>query len=616
MSPAPRTEITLELATEFARTLRIDSLRATAAANAGHPTSAASAAELMAVLGARHFRFDAREPSHPDNDRFILSKGHASALQYAWLKAFGAIDDAELLTYGQVGSRLEGHPRPLLPWVDVATGSLGQGIACGVGIALSLKQLEHTSSRVFVLCGDSEMAEGSVWEAFEHADHYGLDNLVVMVDVNSLGQRGTTMVGHDTAVLARRAEAFGWTAFEVDGHDVAQIDDAFGRAGVSGRPTVILAKTIKGKGLVDVEGREGWHGRPHPDPLAALAALGQPTAQLFPSTELGPAPSVAPTRQAVDLPAYEVGDLVATRLAYGQALVAIGDARQQVVVLDAETNNSTYAELFAAAHPDRYFEMFIAEQQMVGTAVGLAARGWTVYTSTFASFTTRAFDFVRMAAIGGMALRMCGSHAGLSVGESGASGMGLEDIACFRAIPGSHVFQPADATAAASLTLLAADLAGFTYLRTTRAPVPVLYPRGTPFVVGGSHLLRSSASDRVTVVASGSSVPAALAAAARLATDGLAVRVIDAYSVKPVDASALLSAAEQTDLIVTVEDHYPEGGLGSVVAEVLAEAGSSTRLVRLAVRSVPGCGPTAALAAIAGIDADGIVGAVVDALAP
>ena len=615
MSPEPSADTTLELATDFARILRVDSLRATAAANAGHPTSAASAAELMAVLGARHFRFDPRYPSHPGNDRFILSKGHASALQYAWLKAFGAIDDAELLTYGKVGSRLEGHPRPLLPWVDVATGSLGQGIACGVGIALSLKQLEHTSSRVFVLCGDSEMAEGSVWEAFEHADHYGLDNLVVMVDVNSLGQRGTTMVGHDTAVLARRAEAFGWTAFEVDGHDVAQIDAAFGHAGVSGRPTAILAKTIKGKDLVDVEGLEGWHGRPHPDPLAALAALGETTTQRFPSTELGPVPSAVPAGRPVELPAYEVGDLVATRLAYGQALAAIGDARQEVVVLDAETNNSTYAELFAGAHPERYFEMFIAEQQMVGAAVGLAVRGWTVYTSTFASFTTRAFDFVRMAAIGGVALRMCGSHAGLSVGESGASGMGLEDIACFRAIPGSHVFQPADATAAASLTLLAADLGGFTYLRTTRAPVPVLYPPGTTFLVGGSHLLRSSAADRITVVASGSSVPAAIAAAAQLATDGVAVRVIDAYSVKPIDASAVLSAAEQTGVIVTVEDHYPEGGLGSAVAEVLAEAGSSTRLVRLAVPSVPGCGPTAALAAIAGIDADGIFRAIVAALA-
>jgi transketolase len=604
----------LDTARELARTLRIDSLRATAAASAGHPTSAASAAEVMAVLGALHFRLDVGDPKHPGNDRFILSKGHASALQYAWLKAFGAIDDAELLTYGQVGSRLEGHPRPLLPWVEVATGSLGQGITNGVGIALSLKRLEHSPARVYVLCGDSEMAEGSVWEAFEHAAHYDLDNLVVIVDVNALGQSGPTMVGPSAATFARRAQAFGWTAIEVDGHDVEQLDRAFRTAGTDGRPTAIIARTVKGKGLVAVEGLGGWHGRPHPDPAAALEALGAATVTRFPVRPPAEVAGVERLRRSVALPTYEVGSSVATRLAYGQALVALGDARDDVVVLDAETQNSTYAELFAAAHPERYFEMFIAEQQMVGAAVGLASRGWTAYVSTFASFTTRAFEFARMSAIGGAALRMCGSHAGLSVGESGASGMGLEDIACFRAIPGSRVLQPADATAAGALTALVADLPGFSYLRTTRAPVPVLYPSGTEFVVGGSHVLRSGDDDVVTVVASGATVFAALAAHDLLADQGVAVRVVDAYSVKPVDAATVLAAAARTPLVVTVEDHYPEGGLGSAVAEVLAEAGSPARLVRLAVSDVPGSGPSSAIAGVVGIDAAGVVRTVLAAL--
>ena len=601
---------------ELGRTLRVDSLRATAAASAGHPTSAASAADLLAVLGGRHFHLDVDDPGHPGNDRFVLSKGHASALQYAWLKAFGAIDDAELLTYGQAGSRLEGHPRPLLPWVEVATGSLGQGITNGVGLALSLKILEGSPAKVYVLCGDSEMAEGSVWEAFEHADHYHLDNLVVLVDVNAMGQTRHTMVGHDTAVLAARARAFGWTAVEVDGHDVAAIDAAFAAAGVDGRPTAIIARTLKGKDLVTVEGELGWHGRPHPDPEAALAALGEPTVTRFPAQPPAHVVRRERARRDVVAPVYAVGDLVATRLAYGHALVSLGDARDDVVVLDAETNNSTYTELFAAAHPDRYFEMFIAEQQMVGAAVGLAARGWTAYTSTFASFTTRAFEFVRMSAIGGLSLRMCGSHAGLSVGESGASGMGLEDVAVFRAIPGSRVLQPADATATVALTIATADLPGFSYLRTTRAPVPVIYPSGTAFPVGGSHVLRSSADDVVTLIGSGTTLHASLAAAEILAAEGISARVVDAYSVKPVDAAMVLDAAGATPLLVTTEDHYREGGLGSAVAEVLAESVTRARLLRIAVDGVPGSGPTAAIARIVGIDAEGIAARVRTALDP
>ncbi|WP_322760900.1 transketolase [Frankia sp. Cr2] len=600
---------------ELARQLRIDLVRATARAGAGHPTSGASAADVMAVLSSR-FRYDVTDPAHPGNDRFILSKGHASTLLYAWLKAMGAIDDDELLTYGQPGSRLEGHPRPVLPWVDVATGSLGQGVAAGVGLALALARLEASPARVFVLCGDSELAEGSVWEAFEHAAHYRLDNLVVIVDANRLGQRGPTMVDGDTAVYARRAEAFGWRAVEVDGHDLAALDQAFGEAlSPDGRPVAILARTEKGHGLGSVAGANGYHGRPLADPDAALTLLGN-----SPNARIVPPPPGAVTRVtrrigAPTLPRYEPGSVVPTRLAYGQTLVALGDARDDIVVLDAETNNSTYAELFAVAHPDRYFEMFIAEQQMLAAAVGFAARGFTPFASTFAAFTTRAFEFARMAAIGRTAVRLCGSHAGLSVGESGPSGMGLEDIACFRAVAGSTVLQPCDANQTAALVAAAADIAGFTYLRTTRGGTPVIYAPGEVFPIGGSKVLAAGPADAVTLVGSGVTVHAALAARDILARTGVAARVVDCYSIKPIDAATLTRAASETRLVVTVEDHYREGGLGSAVADVLATAGSATPLRILAVPEVPTSGPAAALTAWAGLDAAGIAAAVVASLA-
>ena len=610
----------LATAAELARQLRIDVVRATAAAGAGHPTSGASAADLVAVLAARHFRYDVADPGHPGNDRFVLSKGHASTLQYAWLKAMGAIDDDELLTHARPGSRLEGHPRPLLPWVEVATGSLGQGVAAAVGIALSLRRLEESPARVFVLCGDGELAEGSVWEAFEHAAHYRLDNLVVLVDANRLGQSGPTMPGGDTAAYARRAEAFGWRAVEVDGHDLEAVDRALAGAGAGdGRPLVVVAATEKGHGLGDAAGREGLHGRPLADPDAVLALLGPaPGASCRPAA---PSPVAARPRRRrpVRLPEYAVGDVVATRLAYGQTLVALGAARDDVVVLDAETGNSTMSELFAAAHPDRYFEMYIAEQQMLAAAAGLAARGWTPFAATFAAFTTRAFEFARMAAIGlapGRAgVRLCGSHAGLSVGESGPSGMGLEDVACFRAVAGSTVLQPSDANQAAALVAGLADRPGFSYLRTARGGVPVIYPPGEAFPVGGSRVLRGGGDgDALAIVASGVTVHAALAAADRLAGRGIRVRVLDCYSVKPLDAAAVLAAARATGAVLTVEDHYPEGGLGSAVAEVLAEAGAPARLTRLAVRGIPSAGPVAALTAAAGLDADGVTAAALRAL--
>lgn len=605
----------LPASAELARQLRIDVVRATAAAGAGHPTSGASAADLVAVLAHGHFRYDVADPGHAGNDRFVLSKGHAATLQYAWLKAMGAIDDAELLTHATPGSRLEGHPRPLLPWVEVATGSLGQGVAAAVGIALSLRRLEGSPARVFVLCGDSELAEGSVWEAFEHAAHYRLGNLVVLVDVNHLGQSGPTMPAGDTTAYAARARAFGWRAIEIDGHDLAAIDAALAAAGDDpDQPLAVIASTEKGHGLGSVAGREGMHGRPLADPAEALDLLGPAPARTWPPA-VPPAVAARPVRTSpLRLPGYALGDVVATRLAYGQALVALGAARDDVVVLDAETGNSTMSELFAAAYPERYFEMYIAEQQMLAAATGLSSRGWTPFAATFAAFTTRAFEFARMSAIGGAGVRLCGSHAGLSVGESGPSGMGLEDLACFRAVAGSTVLQPADANQAVALVAALADRPGFSYLRTARGGVPVIYPPGEQFPIGGCRVLAAGADDAVTLIGSGVTVHAVLEAGRRLAAQGIGARVLDCYSVKPIDAVTVLDAARVTGLVVTVEDHYPQGGLGSAVAEVLAAAGTPARLEVLAVRDIPSAGPVATLTALAGLDADGVVVATLGAL--
>ena len=601
---------------DIARQIRIDAVRATAAASAGHPTSAASAADIIAGLAARHFRYDVTDPGNPGNDRFILSKGHASTLLYAWLKAMGLIDDEELLSYARLGSRLEGHPRPILPWVDVATGSLGQGIAAGVGLALSQRRLENSPARTFILCGDSEMAEGSCWEALEHASFYDLDNYVVIIDVNGLGQRGETMYGHDTSVFARRAEAFGCHAIEIDGHDLDQIDAAFAQVGLEpGRPTVIVARTLKGKGLGDVEAAEGMHGRPLPDPQSALAGLGtSPDVTVVPLD----VPVVArrvPSRRTPVLPSYELGAKIPTRLAYGEALLALGHAREDIVVLDAETSNSTYAELFKFEFPDRYFEMYIAEQAMIAAATGLAARGWNPFTSTFASFTTRAFEFVRMAAVGGAAIRLCGSHGGLTPGESGPSAMAMEDIACFRTIPNASILQPCDGNSAAQLTLAMADAPGFAYLRTARSGSPVIYPAGEAFEIGGSRVLTRSDHDTVTILASGTTVHPALAAAELLGAEGVGVRVVDVYSIKPIDTETVLAAAHDTGLLVTAEDHFVEGGLGSAVAEVLAEAGVPARLVRLAIPSTPAAAPVDILMAAYGFDGPGLAASVRAALA-
>jgi transketolase len=601
---------------ELAQQLRVDSVRAAAAANSGHPTSSMSAADLMAVLFTKYLRYDFDAPENTASDHLVFSKGHASPLLYALYKAAGAIDDEELLTFREFGSRLQGHPTPELPWVDVATGSLGQGLPISVGIALAADRLEHSELRVWVLCGDSELAEGSMWEAFEHAGHAQLSNLIAVVDVNRLGQRGPTMHGWDTSSMAARAGACGWDVQEIDGHDLEAIDAAYGRAQEADRPAVIFARTKKGSGVAAVEDKENQHGKPLSDPDAAVEELGG-IRDVSVEVEAPPAPKPFEiARTPVDRPAYEVGEKVATRAAYGDALAWIGSTDEKVVALDGEVGNSTYAERFAAKHPDRFFEMYIAEQQMIAAAVGMQARGWKPFASSFGAFLSRAYDFVRMAAISNADLKLCGSHVGVSIGPDGPSQMALEDIASLRAVLDSVVLYPSDANQAVQLLDAMREHRGVSYLRTTREATPVLYGPDESFKIGGSHTVRSGDDDAITLIGAGITLRECLAAAETLAARGIAARVIDLYSVKPVDAETLLTAAEETRALVTVEDHWAEGGIGETVAGVLAEAGSGTRLARLAVSERPGSGPPADLLAAAGIDGAHIVAAAERALQP
>ena len=575
-----------------------------------------SAADLMAVLFTKYLRYDFDAPEDTANDHLVFSKGHASPLLYSLYKAAGAIDDEELLTFREFGSRLQGHPTPELPWVDVATGSLGQGLPISVGIALAAERLEHSDLRVWVLCGDSELAEGSMWEAFEHAGYAQLGNLIAVVDVNRLGQRGPTMHGWDTSSLAARAGACGWDVQEIDGHDLEAIDAAYARAQEADRPAVIFARTKKGSGVAAVEDQENQHGKPLSDPEAAVEELGG-IRDLSVAVQSPPAPKPFEIeRVAVERPSYEVGEKVATRAAYGDALAWIGSIDEKVVALDGEVGNSTYAERFGAKHPDRFFEMYIAEQQMVAAAVGMQTRGWKPFASSFGAFLSRAYDFVRMAAISDADLKLCGSHVGVSIGPDGPSQMALEDIASLRAVLGSVVLYPSDANQAVQLLDAMREHRSVSYLRTTREATPVLYGPDEKFEIGGSHTVRSSDEDAITLIAAGITLRECLVAVETLAEKGVTARVIDLYSIKPVDAEALLKAARETRALITVEDHWAEGGIGETVAGVLAEAGAEARLTRLAVSERPGSGPPADLLAAAGIDAEHIVVAVERALQP
>ena len=601
--------LSLEQVRELAAQLRVDSIRSSTAAGSGHPTSSLSAADLLAVLMSRHLRYDWDDPDAPGNDHLIFSKGHASPLLYSVFRAAGVVSEQELLEgYRRFGQRLEGHPTPVLPWVDVATGSLGQGLPDGVGIALAGAKLEKAPYRVWVLAGDSELAEGSMWEALATACHYGLTNLVTLVDVNRLGQRGETALGWDMDAYAARVEAFGAEAVVVDGHDVEAIDAALARADEDlERPLVILARTVKGKGIPGVEDEEDWHGKPMPEERAeeAINALGGVRSLQV----RGPRPPEVERRSAsrgqVELPTFDVGEEIATRKAYGPALAALADVDPRVVALDGEVSNSTGVADFVQAHPERFFEMFIAEQQMVAAATGLAARGYIAYASSFAAFLSRAADFVRMAPVSRADLRLVGSHAGVEIGADGPSQMGLEDLALMAATQGSTVLYPSDATSTAALVAAMADLHGVSYLRTTRGGYPVLYGPEEEFPVGGSKTLRRSAHDAVTLIGAGVTLHEALGAAEALAEEGVQARVIDAYSVKPIDAEGIRAAVAETGgRAVVAEDHHREGGLGAaVLAALAAEPLADLHLEHLAVDGVPGSGTTAELLDWAGIDA-------------
>src|SRR3989454_865627 len=584
---------------DLARQLRVDSIRCSTAAGSGHPTSSLSAADLIAVLLAGHLRYDFAHPDDPANDHLIFSKGHASPLVYSMFKAAGAINDDELMTFRKLGSRLEGHPTPILPWVDVATGSLGQGLPIAVGVALAGRKLDRLPYHVWTLTGDSELAEGSIWEGLDKAGYYGLANFTAIFDINRLGQRGPTEYEWETDVYRDRVQAFGCRAIVIDGHDLEQIDQALGQAReATAKPTVVIARTIKGKGFSEIENKENWHGKALPADMAerAITELGGVRHLRVDGIKPEPGePAIKDARVEITLPTYKKGDKVATRKAYGDALKALG-ARPLVVAMDGEVSNSTFAEEFAKAYPDRYFEIFIAEQQLVATAVGMSVRHYIPFASTFAAFFSRAYDFIRMAAISQANIRLSGSHAGVEIGEDGPSQMALEDLAVMRAIHGPTVLYPSDATSTAQLVKDMADQDGISYIRTTRGAYPVLYEDGAEFHVGGSKLVRSDPNDRVTLIGAGVTLHNCLAAADDLEREGIKSRVIDLYSVKPVDRKTLQEAAALTrGRVIVVEDHYPEGGLGAAVMEALAADMDPPRIVHLAVRHLPGSGKPAEL---------------------
>ena len=598
----------------IATRLRIDSVRATSQAGSGHPTSCCSAAEIMAALFFGQMRFDPGDPGNEENDRFVLSKGHAAPVLYAaWAEA-GIIDHGRLSSLRQIDSDLEGHPTPRLPFVDVATGSLGQGICAAVGIALNARRI-GSAYRTYALLGDGESAEGSVWEAAHAAARLELDNLCAITDVNALGQSRTTQWGHDMEAYATRWRAFGWHTVVVDGHDLAALLGALDQAArTTGRPSMILARTLKGKGISFAEGRDGWHGKPFKGDdldraLTELAGqLGEETANAaIPAPPRRAATSTATT--PLEMPEYELGSSVATREAYGAALAALGGADPRVVALDADVKNSTFSNKFERQHPDRFYQTFIAEQVMVGAALGLASRGAIPFPSTFACFLTRAADFIRMGGIGNVNIKLAGSHAGVSIGEDGPSQMALEDLAMMRAVPGCVVLYPCDGVSAARLLNAAAAHIGMTYMRTSRPQTPVIYTAADTFVIGGSKVLRDSPEDVATVVAAGVTVFEALAASDVLRRSGIHLRVIDAYCVQPIDADTLVRAGRVTGhRLITVEDHYAAGGLGDAVSDAVAAYGICVR--RLAVREVPRSGTSAELLDRFGISSRQIVAAV------
>ncbi len=601
---------------ELAAQLSVDSIRCTTAAGSGHPTSSMSASHLTAVLFADHLRIDVADPKSPANDRFVLSKGHAAPLLYSVFKAIGAISDEELLSLRKMGSPIQGHPAPVpeMPWVDVATGSLGQGLPVALGMAFAMR-LDGAPGRVWCLMGDSETAEGSVWEAMAAATYHGVDNLIAIVDMNRLGQRGTTMLEWQSETYSARARSFGWHTLEIDGHDVAAIDAAYHAAESADVPTMIVARTEKGHGVSFTANKDGWHGKSlsAEQASAAIDELGGPRdLQVTPPLPQPFKPAAPGELRATAAPSYSEG--IATRKAFGETLAWLAGHRPDLVVLDGEVGNSTHTEDFEAVAPERFFQLFIAEQCMLGAQVGLQALGKTAFSATFGAFLARASDFVRMAAISRANLRICGSHAGVSIGEDGPSQMALEDLASMRAVHGSVVLYPADGNSTVKLVTAMCDVTGISYIRTTREKTPAIYSADEEFPIGGSKTLRRSDSDRATLVGAGITLIEALKAADALQEEGVSVRVIDAYSVKPIDALALRSALTDTGLVFTIEDHWPEGGLGDAVLDALAGVPLSGRVVKIAVHEMAGSGTPEELRDWAGISASRIAEAVRAAL--
>ncbi len=596
-----------------ATNLRIHSILSTSEAGSGHPTTCLSAADIVAAIFFHAMRYDTNNAQNPNNDRFILSKGHAAPLLYAAYAEAGIIPTEDLLTLRQIDSILEGHPTPRFEWTEVATGSLGQGLSLGLGMALNGKYLDKLDYRVFVLLGDGETAEGGVWEAAALASHYKLNNLIGIVDVNALGQSQRTMYAFDIDTYCKRFESFGWQSIGIDGHDYDEILTALDKADAStDKPTMIVAKTHKGKGVSFLADEDNWHGK-------ALEKGEQLDNAL---AELGPLHTDIPTQikppnqtniqngnikpVEVEPPDYSSDDEVATRGGYGTGLAKLGTANPNVVALDGDTKNSTYAEQFMDLHPDRYFEMFIAEQNLVGAGIGLAKRGKIPFVSTFAAFLSRAYDQIRMSAISQANIKYAGSHCGVSIGEDGPSQMGLEDIAMFRAIPGAVVLYPSDAVSAERLVAAAADHEGIVYIRTSRPKTEILYDATAEFPIGGCKVVRENSDDKVTIVTAGVTLHEALKAYETLKSEGIYVRLIDLYSIKPLDSETLISAAENTNnTLITIEDHYPEGGLGDAVLDAVATKGISVH--KLAVNGIPKSGKPEELLELYGISANPII---------
>ena len=593
-----------------ANDLRIHSIMSTAAAGSGHPTTCMSCAEIISTLFFHAMRYDPKNPDNPNNDRFILSKGHAAPILYAAWAELGIISRENLLDLRKIDSDLEGHPTPRLDWIDVATGSLGQGLSVGVGMAINSKYLDKTDYRVYVLLGDGETVEGSVWEAVALASHYQLNNLIGIVDVNGIGQSQRTMYESDIDSYCRRFESFGWRAIGVDGHNVEQILSAIDHVkGNTDQPTMIVAKTFKGKGVSFLEDADGWHGKAIlGDQLdQALEELGQLSTNSNVEIEM-PSMVSLPTPEIGEMepPDYQIGEEVATRSGYGTALAKLGDVNPLVVALDGDTKNSTYAQELMTNHSDRYFEMFIAEQNLVGAGIGLSKRGKIPFVSTFAAFFSRAYDHIRMSAISQANIKYVGSHCGISIGEDGPSQMGLEDLSMFRSIPNAAVLYPSDAVAAERLVAEAAAYEGIVFIRTSRPNTKIIYENSEQFPIGGSKVVRSSGEDQIAVVAAGITLHQALKAYDQLQTGGISIRVIDLYSVKPVDIATLVSAAKETGgTIITVEDHYPEGGIGEAVLSAVGSEG--IKVHKLAVNSIPRSGKQEELLEVYGISTNHIV---------